>query len=92
MKLTPAQKEELEYYIEVYKGVERRDSLRHSFWNAIIICNSLFLASFAILVAIFPDRKQIKDFIPFLWIIIIPITSCLFNHCLSYRVINKKNL
>lgn len=90
MKLTPAQREKLEYYIEVYQSVERRDSLRHSLWNAIIICNSFFMASFTILVAINPESKKIKDFMPFPWLLILPIVFCLINHILSYLVINKR--
>lgn len=90
MELTPVQKEKLEYYIEVFKSVEYRDSLRHSLWNAIIICNSFFLASFTILVTINSDSKRIKDFVPFIWILLLPIVFCLTNHVLSYFVINKR--
>lgn len=78
-------------YSEVHKSLENRDYIRQSLWNTFMICNSLFISSFAIIVAINLENNKIAGFItPFLIFSLIPISLCLINHIFSYFAINKR--
>lgn len=78
-------------YHELHKTLANRDHMRQSLWNAIIICNSVLIGSFTIMLSLNNKNDVMLIFTNrFLIASLIPIGFSFLNHILSYWSINKR--
>ncbi len=74
----------LHLYNELTGNLEKQEKARHSLWNALLICNSLFISSFTIVITVNTDKIHISNYIwPFYGCVFIPIMLIMINYTLS---------
>lgn len=86
-----------EQFLEVsswLKAMEQRDQIRHSFWNSLLVFNSILISAFALILAITPSNKYITEgsLITFFILAFIPILSSLINYWVAYIYATKKTV
>lgn len=76
------------------KTMEQKEQIRHSFWNALLVFNSILVSAFALILAIAPSHLHMKESTAVIYFILvfIPIFLSLSNYYVAYSYAQKKTI